>query len=157
MNSPTELIAEPDAVVLDLVADSGEAAVGALHARLVESSGGGVVDAPGFLADVRARMRLGPICIADDVALPHARTDAVSRMVFAAARMAMPISFDATHPAVRLIFLIGTPKDSPTGYLQAVALLSRILRDKSKRAGLYAASNDAEFRALLSEGAAARR
>jgi mannitol/fructose-specific phosphotransferase system IIA component (Ntr-type) len=153
---PTELIAEPDAVMLDLEAESGEAAVRVLHERLAAVSDA-VLDAPNFLADLTLRMRLAPVCIADDIALPHARTHAVSRMVLAAARSRQPIPFDPLHPAVRLIFLIGTPKAAVTGYLQAVAVLSRRLRDPATRAGLYAATDEAEFRALLSGGVAARQ
>ena len=156
MSSPTELIAEPDAVVLDLEAETGEGAVGLLHRRLTEVSEG-ISDAPNFLADVIQRMRVAPVCIADDVALPHARTNAVSRMVIGVARTKNPVPFDASHSGVRLIFLIGTPKDEVTGYLQVVARLSRLLRTPAIRAGLYSATDEAEFRALLSGGVAARR
>ena len=156
MSSPTVFIAEPDAVMLDLEAASGEAAVRTLHARLAAVSDA-VVDAPQFLDDVLARMRLSPVCIADDIALPHARTNAVSRLVLAIARAAEPIAFDPQHPGVRLVFLIGTPKSAVTEYLRAVAVLSRMLRNPATRAGLYAASNEAEFRTLLSGGVAASR
>lgn len=156
MSSPTEFIAEPDCVVLDLEAETGEAAVQMLHRRLAEVPGA-VLDAPGFLADLTARMRMGPVCIAADVALPHARTNAVTHLVLAAGRALRPIPFDAERPAVRLVFLIGTPKDAVTEYLKAVAALSRLLRNPTIRAGLYSATDEAEFRALLSGGVAARR
>jgi mannitol/fructose-specific phosphotransferase system IIA component (Ntr-type) len=142
--------------MLDLQAETGEAAVRALFERLVGVSDA-VSSAPQFLADVLARMRVAPICIADDVALPHARTDAVTRLVLAVGRATLPIAFDAAHPRVRLVFLIGTPKSAVTQYLQAVSVLSRVLRNPATRAGLYAASDEAEFRALLSGGVAASR
>ena len=102
-------------------------------------------------------MRLSPVCIADDIALPHARTNAVSRLVLAIGRTEGPLPFDSQHLGVRLIFLIGTPKRAVTEYLQAVSVLSRMLKNPATRAGLYAASDEAEFRALLSGGLAARR
>src|SRR5687768_14504073 len=105
--------------MLELDADTGDAAVRALHERLVGVSDG-ITDAPNFLRELEHRMRLAPVCIAEDIALPHARTNAVTRLVLGVARMRRPIPFDATHPAVRLVFLIGTPKDAVTGYLQAV-------------------------------------
>jgi mannitol/fructose-specific phosphotransferase system IIA component (Ntr-type) len=156
VSSPTEFFAEPDSVVLDLEAETGEAAVRILHRRLAEVPGA-VVDARGFLADLLTRMQLGPVCIADDIALPHARTNAVTHLVLAVGRAVQPIPFDADHPRVRLIFLIGTPKDAVTGYLKAVAALSRMLKNPATRAGLYSARDEAEFRALLSGGVAARR
>ena len=156
MSSPTEFIAEPDVVILDLAADSGEAAVQALHARLVER-GDAVTNPPVFLAELIARMQVAPVCIANDVALPHARTNAVSRMVLAVARTERPIPFDPDHPAVRIIFLIGTPKDDVGEYLQALEVLSRLLRNGTTRRGLLAAADAAEFRALLSGGVTAHR
>ena len=142
--------------MLELDADTGDAAVRALHGRMAAVSDG-ITDAPNFLRELEQRMKLAPVCIAEDIALPHARTNAVSRLVLGVARLRRPIPFDATHPAVRLVFLIGTPKDAVTGYLQAVAVLSRTLRNPATKAGLYAAMDEAEFRALLSGGVAATR
>jgi mannitol/fructose-specific phosphotransferase system IIA component (Ntr-type) len=153
---PTELIAEPDAVMLDLRAESGEEAVRLLHERLTAVSDA-VIDPPQFLLDTLARMQVAPVCIADDVALPHARTNAVSRMTLAVARTAKPIAFDPQHPRVQLVFLIGTPKNAVTEYLQVVAMLSRLLRTPATRAGMYTAKDESEFRALLSGGVAAYR
>ena len=81
--------------------------------------------------------------------MPHARTTAVSRIVLGVARMAAPVSFDVEHPGVRLIFMIGTPKAAVTEYLQAVAALSRILKQGGTRAALLEAPTEAEFRAVL--------
>jgi mannitol/fructose-specific phosphotransferase system IIA component (Ntr-type) len=156
VSSQTDLIAEPDAVVLDLEAGSGEDAVRVLHERLAASTPA-VTDAPQFLRDVTARMRLAPVCIADDVALPHARTNAVSRIVVAVARTRGPVPFDAQHANIRLVFLVGTPKAAVAEYLRCVAVLTRILRNPTTRAGLYAAKDEGEFRALLSGGVAACR
>jgi mannitol/fructose-specific phosphotransferase system IIA component (Ntr-type) len=155
MISPTEFIAEPDVVLLDLHASSGEDAVRLLHARLAESDG--VADAPRFLADLLARMQLGPVCIADEIALPHARTEAVNRIVIAVGRAKEGIFFDTQHPHVRLAFLIGTPKDAATEYLRIVAALSRLLRNGAIRENLMTAADEAEFRMWLAGGLAVRR
>jgi mannitol/fructose-specific phosphotransferase system IIA component (Ntr-type) len=156
VSSPTDLIAEPDAIVLDLEAETGEAAVRVLHERLAQVSDA-VIDAPAFLRDLNQRMGLAAVCIASDVALPHARTNAVSRIVVAVGRTLRPIPFDSAHPGIRLIFLIGTPKDAVTAYLQLVAALSRMLRKPAFREGLLTAADETEFRAVLSGGMAARR
>ena len=156
MSGPTEFIAEPDVVVLDLEAETGEEAVRVLHERLAAASDA-VTDVPELLAEVLRRMQVAPVCIADDVALPHARTNSVTRVVLAVGRTRQSVPFDAQHPHVRLIFLVGTPKAAVTEYLRAVAALSRLLRQPAIREGLYAATDGAEFRALLSGGVAARR
>ena len=134
--------------MLDLRAGSGEEAIRALHARL-GSVGGAVADAPQFLTDLLERAQMASVCIAADVALPHARTTAVNRMVLAVGRAVADIAFDAEHPGVRLVFLIGTPRSAVQDYLQVVAALSRLLKHPVTHAGLLAAPTEREFRALL--------
>ena len=148
MNVSLELIARPDALALDLRAKSGGEAVRALHGRL-GTAGGAITDPPQFLAGMVERMELSTVCIADDVALPHARTPAVSRIVLGVARVAGGAEFDAEHPRVRLVFLIGTPKDAVAEYLQFVAGLSRFLKTPATKAALLASAGEAEFRAVL--------
>lgn len=143
-------------MILDLDVESGSAAVEAIHERLV-AAGDSVRDGPRFLADVRARMKLAPVCLSGDLALPHARTDAVSRLVLGLARTAGPLQFDAEHPAVRFVFLIGTPRAAATQYLQVVAAIARFFRNPVARARLLEAPDEAEFRAILSGSAAALR
>jgi mannitol/fructose-specific phosphotransferase system IIA component (Ntr-type) len=148
VNPLLDLIANPDAVLPDLRAASGDDAIRALHARL-GAAAGAVTDAPQFLADLLERARFSSVCIADDVALPHARTAAVGRMVLAVGRAAEGIAFDAEHSRVRLVFLIGTPRAAVTENLQVVAALSRLLKNPATRAALLAAPTEAELRALL--------
>jgi len=148
LNTPAELIATPDIVALDLEATSGEDAIRALHQRL-RAATPDVKDAGRFLEDLLARAALSSVCIAEDIALPHARTTAVERIVLAVARTAAPVAFDAEHPGVRLVFLIGTPKDAVVDYLRMVAALSRLLKSPGTRAALLAAPTEAQFRAVL--------
>jgi len=138
--------------MLDLVANSREAAICALHAQLAKSPA--VKDAPKFLHELLERAMLAPVCISAEVALPHARTDAVERVVVGVARVTAPgVGFDAEHPQVRLIFMVGTPKQQVEEYLLAVAAITRLLRTEGVRAGLLAAKTEAEFTALLARGA----
>ncbi|RFC51658.1 MAG: PTS system protein [Verrucomicrobia bacterium] len=138
--------------MLDLAVNSREAAICALHASLAQSPA--VKDAPQFLHGLLERAMLAPVCIALDVALPHARTDAVERAVIGVARVAAPgVGFDAEHPAVRLIFMVGTPKPQVEEYLLTVAAITRTLKAPGVHDGLLAAKSEAEFTALLARGA----
>ncbi|MCX6951661.1 MAG: PTS sugar transporter subunit IIA [Verrucomicrobia bacterium] len=150
VTQPTDLIANPDTVILELRAKTGEEAIRELHDAL-GSAAGGVSDEPALLAELLARAALASVCIAPEVALPHARTAAVGRLVLAVGRSASGIAFDAEHPAVRLVFLIGTPKDAVTDYLKLVAALSRLLRAPVVRRGLITAKTEWEFLTLLRE------
>lgn len=148
MNLPTQLNAHPDVVLLGLRAGSGEEAIRVLHARLAAERGV-VRDPARLLLDLLERARLASVCIADDIALPHARTDAVDRLVFAVGRTEHGIACDRDHPNVRLIFLVGTPKGALAEYLQMVAALSRLLRNPVARGALLTAPDEADFRAVL--------
>ncbi len=156
MIEPNELIANPDCIVLGLKAATGEEAIRALQGEL-GAAAGGVADEGEFLGDLLERSRLASVCIAPEVAMPHARTAAVERMVLAVGRTVEGCAFDAEHPAVRLVFLIGTPKESATEYLKLVAALSRMLRTATVRQGLLAATNEAEFLAWLARGVKTKR
>ena len=148
MPAPTELITLPDAVVADLRAASGEEAIRLLQARLCAATPA-VKSPPELLAALLDRARLSSVCIAPEIALPHARTDAVERVVLAVARAPAGIAFDAEHPAVRLVFLIGTPRQAVAEYLQMVATLSRWLRTAGVREALLAAPGEKELRGIL--------
>jgi mannitol/fructose-specific phosphotransferase system IIA component (Ntr-type) len=153
VESPTELIAQPDVVMLDLAASSREAALRALHGRL--SAAAGVNDPDRFLLDLLERAMVAPVCIAPDVALPHARTNSVDRIVLGVARLAAPgVGFDGEHPGVRLMFMIGTPRQQVVEYLQLVAAISRVLKTSGAREALLAAPTEAEFRAVLARAGA---
>lgn len=156
MSEPNDLIAKPDCIALDLSAKSGEEAIRALHGQL-GSADGAVIDEPRFLADLLERASLASVCIADAIALPHARTTAVGRLVLAIGRSKQGIAFDAAHPAVRLVFLIGVPKIAVTDYLQLVAALARMLKNSAVRQGLLAASTEEEFLASLARGVKSKR
>jgi mannitol/fructose-specific phosphotransferase system IIA component (Ntr-type) len=149
---PIELIANPDAVIADLVAADGAEATRTLHARLAATPGA-VGDAPLLLEGLMERAALASVCIADDVAMPHARTPAVERLVLAVGRAPGGLAFDPAHPRVRLVFLAGTPKDAVGEYLQFVAALSRLLKNAATRQALIAAPGEAELRAVLARGA----
>ena len=156
VTTPIDLIAHPDVLALELQATSGVEAIRALHARL-GAVGGGVTDAPRFLADLVERAAMASVCIAADIAVPHARTGAVGRMVLAVGRSTQDVAFDPEHPGVRLVFLIGTPRAAVADYLKLVAGLARLLKKPGVRAGLLAAKTEAEFLARLARGAESKR
>lgn len=132
----------------ELAAMTAAEAITVLHARLCADTAA-VKDPPKFLEALFERYRLAPIAIAADIALPHARTDAVDRMVLAVGRSSRGIPVDAAHGQVRLIFLIGLARHQVSEYLQFVAALSRLLKSDGVRAALLTAANEDELRAPL--------
>ena len=80
-----------------------------------------VVNFNGFYEELLARDRLDTTCLGNGIALPHARTEHVKKIVMAVGRSDHEIPFDANGEAVRLFFVLGTPKTKPGDYL-AVAV-----------------------------------
>lgn len=104
-----------------------------------------VIDFDGFYGEILARDRLETTCLGDGIALPHARTEHVGKIVMAAGRSDPGVFFENGNQTVRLIFLLGTPRSDPGGYLQIVGLLCRILKDPVNRAALLSAATPEEF------------
>ncbi|HEU5081068.1 MAG TPA: PTS sugar transporter subunit IIA [Opitutaceae bacterium] len=99
--------------------------------------------------DLMARTAQGFLALDSHVALPHARTSGVRRLMFAAGRHVKGFSLSAEASAVQLVFLVLTPKEKPTEYLHMLAALSSRLRLPDLRAGLISAKTQAEFENLL--------
>ncbi len=104
-----------------------------------------VIDFEGFYGEILARDRLDTTCLGDGIALPHARTEHVGKIVMAAGRSDQGVFFENGNQIVQLIFMLGTPRSDPGGYLQIVGLLCRIFKDPATRAALLGAATPEEF------------
>jgi mannitol/fructose-specific phosphotransferase system IIA component (Ntr-type) len=102
-----------------------------------------------FYDELLARDRLDTTCLGNAVALPHARTEHVKRIVMAVGRTDTGIPFDASGEIVRLFFVLGTPKTKPGDYLAVVSALCKILKDPADRASFLNASTPEAFIAAI--------
>ena len=99
-----------------------------------------------FLKDVFEREKVGTTGIGDGIAIPHARTDAVSEFVIAFGRSAKGVEFQSLDSKpVKLIFLMGAPKQNLNGYLRILARLTRLLKKVDFRKSLMEASSAREI------------
>jgi mannitol/fructose-specific phosphotransferase system IIA component (Ntr-type) len=136
----------PDApITLDLEAAGEEQAIRAVAGLLAGKAG--IRDHAAFVDAVLERQKLNPPLLGSGIALPHARTAAVSQIVFAAARCRTPVDFSGTP--VSLVFLFGVPPERIAEYLAMTAALARRLRDPRVVADLMAAPDEASFRSIL--------
>ena len=83
-----------------------------------------------FIEDVMEREKMATTGIGNGIALPHARTDAVSGVLLAAGRSPNGVDFKSVDGnAAKLVVLIGTPKSSGLNhYLKLLAYLTRVTR-----------------------------
>jgi fructose-specific phosphotransferase system IIA component len=85
-----------------------------------------------FLKDVFKREDVATTGIGGEVAIPHARTDAVDSFVIAFGRSSQGVDFHALDgKPCKLFFMLGTPKDQVPRYLQILAHLTRLLKDNA--------------------------
>ena len=114
---------------------------------------GPVADQEGLVAAVLAREEQGTTGLGDEIAIPHAKTDAVSAPVVGFARSAKGIdwgSFDST--LAKLVFMISVPQSAANDeHLRILALLSQKLMDADFRAALQAAPDRAGIMAVLAK------
>ncbi|WP_446750824.1 fructose-specific PTS transporter subunit EIIC [Streptomyces sp. G7(2002)] len=134
-----------------LVADEKEAAIREM-AELVAGTGK-VADVDELVRVALAREAQGTTGLGEEIAIPHAKTDAVTAPVVGFARSADGIdwgSLDGTR--ARLVFLISVPEAAAGDeHLRILALLSRKLMDADFRARLQGAEDEAAVLRVLGE------
>ena len=111
---------------------------------------GNVADVAGYEAAVHAREAESTTALGEGIAIPHAKTAAVSAPGLAA--MTLPEGVDYDSPdgePTDLMFLIAAPDTQADVHLEVLARLSMLLMDEQFRADLRAAKTPEEFRAVV--------
>ena len=101
-------------------------------------------DRDGLLVPVLAREATRTTGIGHGLAIPHAKSDNVSKLVMAVGKPAEPIDFDSIdrEPVTVVVLLVGPP-DQTGPHIQALARISRLmLMDKFRSAVARAQSAD---------------
>ena len=152
--------APPPALLSDLLAPA-RIAVGveaatkaeALAALLALLDGHGAVhDAARLHADVETREALMSTGVGEGLALPHARTSAVTATVAALATFASPVDWDAIDGApVTLALLFAGPEGERAGHVRFLARASRVLSASGVRQRLEGAPTPGALAAALAE------
>ncbi len=102
-----------------------------------------------FLEELLAVQGSGQLWFDSEVGFPHARSVHVRNLVLAAGRSAEGVVIQDGQPPVKLVFVIGVPKQFHTEYLIAVGALARIVHESSSRARLLRAKDPVEFVSLI--------
>ncbi len=138
---------DPSRITLSIQSTKRTAALNEV-AKLLEGHPD-IIDFHGFYNELLARERLDTTCLGNELALPHARTEHVKKIVLAVGRSTDGVFFENGNQTVRLIFVLGTPKANPTDYLTVVSALCKILKDAANRETLMAATTPEAFAAAL--------
>jgi len=109
------------------------------------------IDRTLLLDGLKAREALGSTGFGRGVAMPHARIPGISRPVSAFLRMAAPVQFDAADGVpVDFVFALISPEQAGAAHLQALAAISRTMRDERMCERLAKATSPEELYGILS-------
>jgi len=127
-------------IVTDLGAGAKEELLDAIVRDLDEK--GHVSDRERATRDVIEREKVMSTGIGNGVAIPHAYTDGVDRLVAGFYRTQEPVDFDALDGKnVSLFFIILGPKESRRDHIKVLAKISRLLNHEDFRQDLIGATD----------------
>lgn len=119
---------------------------------LIAGSHSGVKSQKKLREDVLKREREMSTGIGKQIALPHAKTDAVASPVLALATLKDGIHFDAIdNEPVQVVFLLATPEEMLAEHLKLLGRITRLAGKADFREKLMAASNSFEVLDLFRE------
>lgn len=138
----------PGLVSLDVDLGGDKAAViCALAERVVAQGRAG--DADGLFADAWAREQKDETGLPGGIAIPHAKSAAVSEASLAFARLRPGVDFGAADGPADLVFLIAAPAGAAEAHLAVLSKLARSLMQDDFTAGLRAAETDEDVVAIV--------
>ena len=137
------------AIVLNLQSKEKFEVISELVRPLVAA--GAITEESEFVSAIVRRENMESTGIGLGVAIPHARTRAVSSIVLAFGRSDSGVDFNSLDgKPSHLVFLIAAPEEQKTEYIMTLARLSKLLRKDEVRIGLNkAGSPDDIVRVIL--------
>ena len=140
----------PGLVSLDAeLGDDKAAVIRALATRVVEE--GRATDAGALFDDAWAREEQDETGLPGGIAIPHAKSAAVTTASLAFARLAPGVDFGAPDGPADLVFLIAAPADAAEAHLAVLSKLARSLMQADFTAGLRAARDADAVVAIVRE------
>ena len=136
----------PEAVSSERV-DGKDAILARLAERFAEVYG---LDRTTVLDGLEEREALGSTGFGRGVAIPHARIEGIKRPIAALLRLEEPVDYEAADGMpVDLVFGLLSPANAGAMHLQALAAISRVVRDEETHRTLTEAPDGETLFALL--------
>ncbi len=141
---------KPGSIRIGGTASDKEDAIDKMVALMQEN--GNVVDAGAYKAAVIAREEEATTAFGDGIAIPHAKTSAISAPGLAAMTIPEGVDYDSMDgEPTYLMFLIAAPDTGADVHLQVLSRLSTLLIDPDLCARLRASETSEEFLAAIDE------
>ena len=141
-------ILKPACIISDLKAHDKKAALEELSGVITDQEPS--LNKGYLLQVLLERERLGSTGIGEGIALPHGKVNRLDRLLVSFGRSLEGLSFDSIddQPAY-LFFLLVAPENSAGAHLQALAKISRFLKDSNFRQRLMDAKSNAEIYSII--------
>ena len=141
-------ILKPACIISDLKAHDKKAALEELSGVITDQEPS--LNKGYLLQVLLERERLGSTGIGEGIALPHGKVNRLDRLLVSFGRSLEGLSFDSIddQPAY-LFFLLVAPENSAGAHLQALAKISRFLKDSNFRQRLMDAKSNAEIYRII--------
>ena len=141
-------ILKPACIISDLKAHDKKAALEELSGVITDQEPS--LNKGYLLQVLLERERLGSTGIGEGIALPHGKVNRLDRLLVSFGRSLDGLSFDSIddQPAY-LFFLLVAPENSAGAHLQALAKISRFLKDSNFRQRLMDAKSNAEIYSII--------
>ena len=139
-----------DTILPEMQATERYAAIAELVGLLVRHGQVAEADREPVLQALRAREETMSTGIGFGIAIPHASSDRVSKVVAAFGRSGSGIEFEALDGAtVKFVVLFVVPKDQFQTHLRTLAAIAKFLNDRNVRERLATAATAGEILAIF--------
>lgn len=146
----TEILGH-DAVVEELRSDTKEGVLEELASIIARVSGSPLKEQ--LVQALAEREKLGSTGIGDGVAIPHGKLKDVKVMMAAFGRSSRGVDFQAIDgKPVHIFFMLVAPEEMAGPHLKALARISRLLKEPSRRKAFLEAKSKEDIYRLISEG-----
>ena len=141
-----------DAITVDLKATTKEGVIEEMIGLLVSAGAIEKRSRSKVIEILLAREALGSTAIGQGIAIPHGKSDSVSKLTAGLGISKKGIDFDSLdgEPAY-IFFLLVAPVDSAGPHLKALARVSRLLKDKYFRESLKAVKDKKDMLGLVTQ------
>lgn len=131
------------AIVTDLKSTKKEEVIRELVNALVNSGDIEKRHVSKLIVSLMARESLGSTAIGQGIAIPHAKSECVTKLIAAFGLSQKGVDFDSLDgEQAHIFFLLVAPQDSAGPHLKALARISRLLKDKYFRDTLRTCADD---------------
>lgn len=120
--------------------------------ELIKKNSDALNDENNFYENILAREELGSTGIGQGIAIPHARSEKIKKLIVAIGLLKNGVDFNSLDgEKVKLIILVGSPKGQNREYLSLVSELMRTFRNEKLRENVICTNNYQELLEAIAE------